>query len=31
MAHDFLAAALPWICMGLFTAVACTWIGKKEK
>lgn len=31
MVNDFLMAAMPWICMGLFTAMCCSWMGKKEK
>lgn len=29
MIGDFLGAAFPWIVIGLFTAVACAWMGKR--
>ncbi len=28
MVHEFLRAALPWIAMGLFTAVSCAWMSE---
>lgn len=31
MLSDFIGAAFPWILMGLFAAVSCTLMGKKEK
>jgi len=29
--YEFLEAALPWIAMGVFVAVACAFMGQKEK
>ncbi len=31
MVHDFLTAAAPWIFIGLFTAVGCTWMSKRKQ
>lgn len=28
---DFMGAALPWILSGLFVAISCSFMGKKEK
>lgn len=31
MIGDFMTAAIPWIVMGLFVAVSCSFMSKKEK
>lgn len=31
MFNEFIRAALPWIFLGLFTAVSCSLMEKKEK
>lgn len=31
MIADFVSAAFPWICMGLFVALSCSFMGKSEK
>lgn len=31
MVIDFMGAAFPWILMGLFVAISCTFMSKKVK
>ena len=31
MVSDFLGAAYPWILLGLFVAISCSLVRKKEK
>lgn len=31
MVSDFIGAAFPWIMLGLFVAVSCSTMSKKEK
>lgn len=31
MVSNFMEAALPWILIGLFVAISCLFISKKEK
>ena len=31
MVSDFIRAAFPWILMGLFVAISCSLMSKKEK
>lgn len=31
MIGDFMGAALPWILLGLFVAISCSFMGKTEK
>lgn len=31
MVHDFLGAAFPWILLGLFVAISCSFMSKKTK
>jgi hypothetical protein len=31
MLGDFIGAAFPWVFMGLFAAVSCSFMGKKKK
>lgn len=31
MVNDFIGAAFPWILMGLFVAISCFLINKKDK
>lgn len=31
MVRDFIEAAFPWILMGIFVAVSCSFMNKKEK
>lgn len=31
MVSDFLGAAFPWILIGLFVAISCSLISRKEK
>ena len=31
MVSDFIRAAFPWILLGLFAAIGCSLMGKKEK
>ena len=31
MVSDFIRAAFPWIFMGLFVAISCSLMSKKEK
>lgn len=31
MVSDFLGAAFPWILIGLFVAISCSLMSKKEK
>ncbi len=31
MISDFMGAALPWILLGLFVAVSCSFMSKKKK
>lgn len=31
MIHDMISAAFPWILMGLFVAICCSFMSKQEK
>lgn len=31
MISEFIGAAFPWILLGLFVAISCSLMGKKEK
>ncbi len=31
MVYDFIEAAFPWICMGLFVAISCSLMSNREK
>lgn len=31
MVPDFMGAAIPWIVMGVFVAISCSFMSKREK